>query len=214
MSIETEKVYHYLRNSYNTKQERNALFVTFCSCSEDNANKRALVSSTVKCVNFDRLTKWIFKNSLPQSADSMTFSNGYLYLIEFKAGDQVWHENKRKKLIESVSGKINDSDNTLFNTVFPKIVDLEEDRIKIRFYLVVDTKEMGISSTVLTLAALSSGPSTMNDPKTKVLLQQVLPDLKSDTDQPDHFDKIDIWYSELFDAHLRAHKIVDIDTLL
>ena len=211
MSKETEKVYHYLYTSCKSQQERDALFVDFCSCSVDNTNKRALVNSTIKCVCFDRLTKWIFKKSLPQSADSMTFSNGYLYLIEFKAGDQVRHENKRKKLIESVSGKINDSDNTLFNVIFPKIADLDENRVRIRFYLVVDTKEMGISSTILPLAALSAGPSTMNNPKTKALLQQVLPDLRSAAKQPDHFDKIDIWYSELFNTHLRAHRIVDID---
>ena len=213
MSKETESIFNSLSETYNGPQKLKTIFHSFKSCSIDKNNFRSLVDSEIKCINFDKLTKWIHGSCLPQSADSMTFSGKYVYFIEFKTGDQVEHERKREKLINGVIGKINDSDDTLFSDICSKIEGLNTVSVRLRFYLVVDAKEMGISSLVSTLAALSTGPSTLSDPKIAQLIQTVLPNLKEGTNHPEHFDQIDIWYSDLFERYLIAHKIRDIDSL-
>ena len=213
MSTETESIFNYLSGTYNGPHELKTIFHSFKSCSRDKNNCRSLVDSEIKCINFDKLTKWIHGGCLPQSADSMTFSGKYVYFIEFKTGDQVEHEKKRDKLIHGVIGKINDSDDTLFSDICSKINGLSTSNVRLRFYLVVDAKEMGISSLVSALAALSIGTSTLSDPKIAQLIQTVLPNLKEGTIHPEHFDQIDIWYSDLFDRYLTAHKIRDIDNL-
>ena len=212
MSIETERIFNYLSETYVGANRLSNIFHSFSFCSRDSANRISLVASTTKCINFDKLTEWIYESQPPQSADSLTFSHDYVYLIEFKAGDQVGHETKREKMIEGVIGKINDSHETIYRKIISKIETIDAENIKLRFYLVVDIKKMGISPLAATLASLSRG-SSFSDPKIAALLQIVLPDLKKGTIHPDHYDQIDIWYSELFDTYLSAHKIIDIDKM-
>lgn len=212
MSTETKNIFTFLSETYDD-YKLNTIFHSFEMCSKDKCNGRSLVNSNITCINFDKLNEWIHRSNLPQSADSMTFSDRYVYFIEFKTGDQVGYERKRDKLISGVIGKINDSDDTLYSDICSGITGFNANNIKVRFYLVVDAKEMGISPLAATLAALSNGALITSDPKVAQLIQNVLPNLKAGTNHPEHFDQIDIWYSDLFDSHLRAHNIHDIDKL-
>lgn len=212
MSTETEKVLKYFCAKHGFARMSN-IFHTFEHCSKDDANNRYLVNSHVKTINYDILTKWIHGANHPQSADSLSITKQYVYLVEFKAGNQVGIEKKRDRLIQGVSGKINDSESTLYNTVFPNIRDFNESGLRLRFILVVDTKEMGISALVTTLAQLSLGQSIMNDPTMHELFNKVLPDLKNLVNNPDRFDKIDIWFSEAFDSYLVRYGIKDIASI-
>lgn len=209
MLTETEKTLKYFCDLFGSKRMCDT-YRTFEHCSKDSANQRYLVNSQVKTISFDLLTKWLYGPNSPQSADSLSITKRFFYLIEFKAGNQVGIEAKRDKLIQGVSGKINDSERTLYDVVFPNVVGFCEDNIKLRFVLVVDTKEMGISALVTTLAQLSLGQSNLNDPGLRELFNKVLPDLKANVNNPDRFDKIDIWFSELFDDYLVSHGIIDI----
>ena len=40
--------------------------------------------------------------------------------------------------------------------------------------------------------------------------QSILPDLKSLVSNPDRFDKIDIWFNDLFDTYLATYQIKDV----
>ena len=151
------------------------------------------------------------KNPAP---DPLTFSKKYVYLIEFKAGNQVANTRKRERLIRGVLGKINDSERTIFNGICSNVEDLEINDVKLRFYLVVDVKEMGISALTLELAKLSVGAMAVRDPNIQILMNEVLPDLKDGVQIPKHFDQVDIWYSELFEEYLRAHKIISADSFI
>ena len=213
MSAETKNIFKFLSETYDGRYMLNTIFHTFEMCSKDKSHDRSLVNSNITCINFDKLNEWIHGYNLPQSADSMTFSDRYVYFIEFKAGDQVGHEKKRDKLIRGVIGKINDSDDTLHSCICSRIEGFNADNIKTRFYLVVDTKEMGIFPLAAALASLSEGPSTVADPHMAQLIQYVLPNLKAEVDHPEHFDDINIWYSDLFDRYLLTHHIHDIDKL-
>lgn len=177
---------------------------TYKDCSKDDTNDRYLVNSQIKAIDFDKLTSR--KVTGKKSADSLNFANEYSYLIEFKTGDQVTNESKREKLILGVLGKINDSGNTLFTCIYPSSLD-EIDYPKIRFYLVVDSKTMGIDAYAIELAKLSNGAM---DPHLRLLYDKVLPNLISNTNNPERFDKIDIWYSDYFDSYLKRHGIGDI----
>ena len=84
---------------------------TFEECSKYGENEH-LVDSKIRTINFDKLTEWHRQPKI-HSADSLSFSDNFLYLIEFKSGDQTNHAKKLDKLIEGVIGKINNSDDTL-----------------------------------------------------------------------------------------------------
>ena len=214
MSDDIRKIVVYLSDKYSTSPKLSDIFHSFERCSRDEANGRSLVQSEEKCINFDRLTKWLYKLETPQSADSLTFSKKYVYLIEFKAGNQVANTGKRERLIRGVLGKINDSERTIFNGICSNVEDLEINDVKLRFYLVVDVKEMGISALTLELAKLSVGAMAVRDPNIQILMNEVLPDLKDGVQIPKHFDQVDIWYSELFEEYLRAHKIISADSFI
>lgn len=201
MSGQTQKIVDSLYKEDRTFAD---IIKTYKECSKDDANNRYLVDSAIKAINFDKLTERKAPNR--KSADSLNFANGYSYLIEFKAGDQVSHERKREKLITGVLGKIDDSGDTLFSTIYPSVFE-EKDYPRIRFYLVVDTQTMGIHALAGALAKLSG--DTLSE-KEKLLYEQVLPDLTDKPKNPERFDEIDIWYSELFDLYLSKHKISDI----
>ena len=185
------------------------IIVSFKECSYDSTNNRYLVESSVKTINFDKLTKRLGHKEERKSADALSLTDNKVFLIEFKAGNQVNHENKVSRLISGVSGKINGSDETLRNDVFAKCFPKESDYPKISFYLVIDSKEIGADIYARELARLSLGATTNDYERT--LYERVLPDLKSNCTFADHFCDIDIWYSELFDTYLRMNNIISMD---
>lgn len=212
MSLFTDEILNYLLCTY-SKERIKDLFKSYKNCSYDAVNQRYLVNSSVDSINYDLLTEWLYKGKIkPQSADTMNFSQNDIYFIEFKSGNQVKSPYKTKKLIDNVIGKINDSDHTFYSLIYPYISEQAQERIKLHFYLVVDTKEMGISAYVTTLAKLSFSTNTIQNPSVKALLEKVLSDLKSGVTFPDHFKEVGIWYSELFDSYLSAHGIKSISS--
>ncbi len=204
MSIETEKTLSYLFARFPNLKD---ILKTFEYCSRDTQNNRTLVNSQIVSIDFDRLSKWFHTNP-NASADSFSCSDKYIYLIEFKTGDQTVSGYKLNRLIGGVTGKINGSEKTFYEDIFPNVFLPEEGKPKLRFYLVVDTNMMGIGPLVRTLAALSLTSSSSD--KSKVLFEKVLPDLKANASNPDHYDVIDIWYSDLFDTYLIKHGITSI----
>lgn len=178
---------------------------SFKDCSYDQDNDRYLVKSTVTAINFDKLTKRLGHSQNRKSADALTITDENIFLIEFKNGNQVKGEHKIPKLVTGVSGKINDSDLTLFEDVFENVFEEENQYPKIKFYVVVDSVAMGADVYALQLSQLSTGQST--NPYEQRLFNQILPNWKSNCQHPQHFDEIDIWYSELFDTYLSINKI-------
>lgn len=176
---------------------------TFEWCSRyENGN---LVHDQTLTLDFDRFTEWA-RNGDVKSADSLSFNDGYAVLIEFKSGDPTTHERKLQKLIENVAGKINDSDDTL-TLLYRQSFSGTEDRLKQKFFLVVDSKKMGVDPLVSTLAGLSLKAN--NNAKERVILERVIPNLKSGIQHPEHYTTVDVWYSELFSTHIRIHRITD-----
>ena len=192
--------------SFNIKKFSNIKDIkhTFKECSK-YGNKEYLVDSKIKTINFDKLSEWFIKPK-PQSADSLSFSDSFLYLIEFKSGDQTIHERKLDKLIAGVIGKINDSDNTL-SSLYSEAFKDGESRLKQKFCLVVDSKKMGITPLVGVLTNLSLINNSLSNPKEKILFDKVKPDLKAGVEKPEHYSEIELWYSELFDQYIRVKKI-------
>ena len=82
---------------------------SFELCSAYNNKTMFLVNSQVKTINFDKFTEWAGRTNGVKSADSLSFSDNHVYLIEFKSGDPTTAEKKFEKLIENVIDKINDS---------------------------------------------------------------------------------------------------------
>lgn len=212
MSGEGKKIHKALCKMFDGSQKYRLcdIYQSFKQCSKDKANGKYLVSSEVKAINFDKLTEWLFPDDKPQSADSLAFTDDDIYLIEFKAGDQVGLDKKRQVLIKKASGKINDSAETLYKKVLPLTDDLDTPRIGFRFYLVVDSDVLGIDPLTSILAKLSLGGDGLTNLNDQKLFRQVLPELKTNTDYPDRFHEIDIWYSAWFDRYLENHKIKDI----
>ena len=205
MTIKEQKIIDYLKP---TITMRPVIVESFEKCSWDDRNNRFLVNSNVETINFDKLTLRLRGRPQKKSADSLSLADDFVHLIEFKSGDQTNHENKLRKLIAGVTDKINKSDETLYSCVFPKVFDKEDEYLKLKFFLVVDSKEMGIDTTTSILAGLSVGETTSESEKR--LLSEVLPDLKSGITNPTRFDEIDVWYSELFDQYLDLYNIVDM----
>lgn len=177
---------------------------TFEECSK-YGNKEHLVDSKIRTINFDKLSEW-YKQPKPQSADSLSFSDDFLYLIEFKSGDQTNHERKLDKLIVGVIGKINDSDDTL-TSLYSEAFEDGVSRLKQKFCLVVDSKKMGVTPLVTTLTNLSLLNNSLSNPKEKILFEKVKPDLKAGVEKPEHYSEIELWYSELFEQYVRVKKI-------
>lgn len=205
MTSREQKIINYLQPIILQKPN---LVETFHNCSFDQTNNRFLVDSIIKTINFDKLTLRLCGRPQKKSADSLSLSNDYVYLIEFKAGDQTCHENKLTKLISGVKDKINKSEETLYLHIFPKVFTTEDDYLKLRFFLVVDSEEMGIETVTSILAGLSLGETTTDSER--ILFEEVLPDLKSGIDNPKRFDEVDVWYSELFNKYLDLYHIVDM----
>ena len=185
---------------------------TFEKCSKDDTNQRYLVASQVKAIKFEKLTEWICKTQR-QAADSMTFSNRNMVLIEFKAGDRTRHSKTKEKLILDVIGKINDSEKTIFQDIVSGINDIDASKIQIGFYLVVDAKEMGIDSRLAALLQVSLGASILQNEKIDYLVNRLLPELRKKAERPEHFSEIDIWYSDIFETYLEEYGIRDISEM-
>lgn len=165
-----------------------------------------LVNDQTLTLDFDKFTEWACVSGV-KSADSLSFTDDHAILIEFKSGDPTTHDRKIEKMIDSVSGKINDSDDTLtqlYGQCFPG----ETERIKQKFFLVVDSKKMGIAPLVTTLAGLSLKAN--HNEKEKAILEKVMPNVKNAIQHPEHYDKVDVWYSDLFSTYLRIYQISDL----
>lgn len=197
------KIEIFIQHLFDSHANLKDIIKTFEWCSRhENGN---LVNDKTFTLDFDKLTEWD-RNGDVKSADSLSFNNGYAVLIEFKSGDPTTHERKLQKLIESVAGKINDSDDTLtllYNQGFPGTTD----RLKQKFFLVVDSKKMGVTPLISTLVGLSLKEN--NNPKERAILERVLPNLKSGILHPEHYTTVDVWYSELFSSYIRVHQIAD-----
>ena len=207
MDVNIEKFISFLVDSYPNLSD---IYHTFELCSKYDGNNY-LVNSKIKTINFDKLTEWCF-NPQPQSADSLSFSDSQIYLIEFKSGDPTTHSNKIEKLIRSVIGKINDSDSTLMSLYYGAFQN-STTRISQNFCLVIDSKQMGISAISSTLARLSRSNNNTMSSKEKIVFDKVHPDLKDGVNNKDHFLRIDIWFSELFEQYLKKYKIKDISLI-
>ena len=181
--------------------------VTFKECSYDERNDRYLVDSSVKTINFDKLTKRLGNKSDRKSADSLSITDENIFLIEFKTGNQLNHENKIVRLISGVQKKINDSEQTLYEDIFAKCLK-EGDYPQLAFYLVVDSKEIGADIYARELVSLSQDYDMSQYEKR--LFNEVLPDLKLNCVNPEHFCEIDVWYSELFDTYLSSYGLVSM----
>ena len=173
----------------------------FEKCSKDDNTGQYLVSSQVLTINFDKLTEWMGRGEGIKSADSMSCTEKRIYLIEFKSGDPTTAERKFQRLTDNVIGKINDSDDTLHEIYASAEVE-EIDQI---FCLVIDSKKIGINPLVNTLIERSL--INNNNIYQKQMLSQLQPNLKAGVHNPDHYSKIEIWYSEIFDTYLQARGI-------
>ena len=176
---------------------------SFELCSAYNNKTMFLVNSQVKTINFDKLTEWAGRTNGVKSADSLSFSDNHVYLIEFKSGDPTTAEKKFEKLIENVIDKINDSNDTLVGLYKESSVD-GLDQI---FCLIVDSKKMKINPLVSVLITRSLIDNF--NPKEKQILEQLQPQLTAGVHIPNHYSKIEIWYSEIFDTYLSTRKITD-----
>lgn len=177
---------------------------TFGECSKDDSNGRCLVDSQIKTINFDVLTKW-YRQPKPQSADSLSFSDKSLYLIEFKTGDPTTHFRKLDKLIDGVIGKINGSDLVLTEMYQEAFGD--STRLEQKFCLVVDSKQMGIMPIVSTLTSLALQDNPSMSEKERILFEKVKSDVEEGIVCDGHYLGIEIWYSELFEQYLRLKGI-------
>lgn len=219
MHTENNKILYYLYKTFARSDNCSdfpSLFQPFSSCSRNTQNQKALVTSTVKAINFDLLTDWLYryKGDKPKSADTLTFTPNNIFLIEFKSGDQVEKELNRNKLIKGVTGKINGSDYTLCTDIISKVDGLDEKAVKFRFYLVVDAEAMGINILLQELVFRSKGSLPTGNERIDALVSEVLPNMKEGVYNPDHFKEIDIWFSELFDKYLNSYGIIDITVMM
>ncbi len=205
MTSREQRIISYLGS---TILQPSSLIQSFKKCSWDDNNNRFLVNSAIDTVDFDKLTLRLRGRPPKKSADSLSLSDDIVYLIEFKSGDQTNHENKLRRLIQGVKDKINESEKTVYSYIFPKAFSDENEYLKLRFFLVVDSKEMGIDTAASILVGLSLGETTTQSQR--VLLEKVLPDLKGGIINPTRFDEVDVWYSELFDQYLELYHITDI----
>lgn len=194
-------IQHLIGNHANLKD----IVKTFEWCSRYNNGQSNLVNDQTLTIDFDRFTKWV-RTEGAQSADSLSFNDGYAVLIEFKSGDPTTHERKLQQLIDGVVGKINDSDDTL-SLLYRRSFPTTGERLKQKFFLVVDSKKMGIDPLLSTLIGLSIKDN--NNPKEKALLEQVKPNLMNGINHPENYTTVDIWYSELFSTYIKVHKITN-----
>ena len=219
MHSETKKIFDFLYKSFARTEsfsDFTSFFKPFSVCSKNAQNQKPLVTCTLKAINFDLLTAWFYKykGEKPKSADALTFTPNDIFLVEFKSGDQVEKELNKKKLIKGVTGKINGSEHTLYTDIIPKVDDLDENAVKLRFYLVVDGEAMGINILLQELVSRSIISLPKGNEKIDALISEVLPDMKEGICNPEHFKDIDIWFSELFDTYLRNYGIKDITKMI
>lgn len=207
MKTEVEVFKTFLTNKYSNLKDIN---ISFKECSKYN-NVNYLVDSEIKTIRFDKLTEWYFKHQqIPKSADAMSFSDdNSICFIEFKSGDQTRPERKLQKLISGVVGKINDSDSTLSSLYFEAFSN-SEDRLNQKFYLVVDSKAMGINKFIYTLSKLSMKNNSSLKENERIIYEKVVKDLREEVDSPEHFSKVDVWDSQLFEKHLALEGIKDL----
>lgn len=176
---------------------------SFELCSAYNNKTMFLVNSQVKTINFDKLTEWMGRTNGVKSADSLSFSGNHVYLIEFKSGDPTTAEKKFEKLIENVIDKINDSDDTM-NELYKDSSVGGLDQV---FCLIVDSKKMKISPLVSAL--INRSLINNYNTKEKQILEQLQPQLTAGVHSTNHYSKIEIWYSEIFDTYLSTRNITD-----
>ena len=180
------------------------IFHSYKFCSKNKSNNSYLVENLSHCINFDILTKWECGDGHPrQSADSLSFNDSEVFLIEFKSGNQIDNDSKYKKLLKGVSGKIKDSDLTM-GLLFKEAFKNNQDFLYQNFCLIVDSKSMGIDPLGFTLAQLSIKDN--DNPDHRII--RMLQDIKMEVDGiSDHYKKIEIWYSQLFDLYLSVNRI-------
>lgn len=199
---EIESFKSYLTRTYKNLRD---IVIPFETCSYDKANQRYLVKDQTKCINFDKLSEWVYLPQSPKrSADSLAFNDKKVFLIEFKTGDQTRGEHRYKNLITGVAEKICDSDCTL-DSLYKKAFDDSITSVPQEFCLVVDSVSMGIDALGWALAQLSmKSNSTPNE-----TIKKIIPDLMSYVTGPNHYSKIDIWYSEIFSTYVTLNGIYD-----
>lgn len=201
------KIEIFIKYLFDNCENLKDIIKSFEWCSRYNDGKAFLVSDKTLTIDFDKFTGRI-REGYAQSADSLSFNDSYAIMIEFKSGDPTTHERKIRKLIDNVIGKINDSDDTmtlLYQQCFPET----NQRLKQKFFLVVDSKKMGVEPLVTTLVGLSMKKN--NNAKEKAIFEKVKPDLLKGVEYPDHYATIDVWYSELFSTYIKIHQINDIE---
>lgn len=199
-----DELFEFLKNKYPLFE---TIFHSYKFCSKNKSQKSYLVENLCHCVNFDLLTKWECCDGCPrQSADSMSFNDSEVFLIEFKSGNQVDNNIKYKKLLTGVSGKIIDSDLTM-NLIYKEAFKNDQEFLNQNFCLVVDSKSMGIDQLGVTLAQLSIKENAKPDQR----IVQMLHDIQMAVDViPNHYNKIEIWYSQLFDLYLSINRIKSV----
>ena len=123
MKLENRIILRYLHDLFDNKRQKlSDSYKTFQKCSERDNDGNYLVNSQIEAIDFDMLTEWFYKttSNIPKSADSLTFCNDWIYLIEFKGGNYE-KGNTRERIIKSVQEKIIDS--VILNRLMKKEFD-------------------------------------------------------------------------------------------
>ncbi len=208
MEYENKKIMCYLQHRFG-ENCLSEIYKTLEKCSIDKNNKRFLVSSQIKVIDFDVLTSWLFDGDKPKSADSFTFCNDWIYLIEFKSGN-IEKTDTLKNILTSVKGKIIDSESTILDKVVYNIPEIDEQRVRLKYYLVVSAKRLGIDANVYVLAKLSKGAETLTKSQNE-LISSISDFYKVKQSPSNHYDDIDVWFRDLFELNIEAEGIRDID---
>lgn len=209
------RAFHRLGSSYKDRRFADC-FKEYRLCSKygEKNKPKYMVGISMQAIDFDMLTKWLCEKNVnvPQSADSLSFSkDAFVYLIEFKSGDQIGRERNRTRLINNVSGKIKDSADTIYKYI---LNGREDKEIALRFRLVVDSKAMGSDAQALALAELSNSTTVPFNARINELLKDTISILNGGPSFSQCYDNIDIWYNELFPLHLKSEKMVDVEQYL
>lgn len=210
-----DKIINFLISEYPNSYKD--LIKSYKDLSKDDSNKRNLVSSEMTGIWFDRLGKWLYKRDnkhgeVPKSADSLTFSENRIILIEFKTGDQESNGYKRRDLLENVSGKIIGSEEIINTCIFKKRPDIKQEELELNFFLVIDANAMGVTPLGEALINLSVGAEQLKEER----VVRMLTDLFGHFHVEEHprYKKIDIWYSTSFEYFLKVENIKDIKAII
>ena len=207
MERENRLIFNYLHEEFGTNR-LSSIYQSFKDCSKDRNSGTNLVSNQTKTINFDKLVKWLYKNVQPKSADSLSFSRNWVYLIEFKKGNCTKGDTRRR-ILQSAEEKIVDSERIILEKLAKPVPEIEEANVRLKFFLVVTAKEVGPNAEVYILAKLSEGAKYLSLEEEEMVSR--INEIKEEMmKRNSSYDDIDLWYSDVFDLYLQKEGIEDI----